>query len=332
MRKDGIVISKHFYRHWAVVLVSLLQLVFLALLATTSSDQKVYIRNILFSQFLADASAGPASAVNALLADRFKTDPDPAQYLPYLNPQFARELSALKQDPALGDRGLALAIVARLGDPRESRICGIESLGKVVIDTDSGQGCCSDFSKAWLFYANYLGLKAREVNNLNHTTVEYWDRQRGKWKWLDPFMKMEMTNAQGIPLNHTEIRATSLVEFVRFVRLPSMNANFEPQSYAGYQPSQYAAISWRRGVNFLQVEAWDSRLRSLGLPKSLRQLLMLTAGVQPGWLVLTTNSLAFYLNLLKVLLLGLIGFFLAFDAWLAFRLAKMMRQRTLAGV
>ncbi len=298
----------------------------------TSGDQKVYIRNVIFSQFLADASAGPAYEVDAVLADGFKTDPDPAQYLPYLNPRFARELAALKQDPALGDRDLALAIVARLGDPRESRICGVESLGKVVIDTDSGQGCCSDFSKAWLFYANYLGLKAREVNNLGHTTVEYWDRQRGRWDWLDPFMKMEMTNAQGIPLNQTEIRAVSLVDFVQFVRLPGAHTDFKPQSYGGYHPSQYAAISWRRGVNFLQMEAWDSRLRSLGLPKSLRQLLLLTAGVQPGWLVLTTNSLAFYLNLLKVLLLGLVGFFLAFDAWLAFRLARMIRQRRHAGV
>jgi len=51
-----------------------------------------------------------------------------------------------------------------------------------------------------------------------------------------------------------------------------------------------AAISWRRGVNFLEVEAWGTRLRALGLPKSLRQGALLTTGVQPRWLVLTTNA------------------------------------------
>ena len=222
-------------------------------------------------------------------------------------------------------------IVARLGDPKESQICGVESLGKVVFDTDTGQGCCSDFSKAWLFYANHLGLPAREVNNLGHTTVEYWDAALRKWAWLDPFMRMEMTDADGLPLNQFEIRRMSLVETVRFVRLPGAQAGFEPRAYAGYHPSQYAAISWRRGVNFLEVEAWDTRLRALGLPKSLRQLALLTTGVQPRWLVLTTNALAFYMTLLQGLFLAVLGFFAVVDAWLVFRLAVWAARRRRRG-
>ena len=80
-----------------------------------------------------------------------KTDASAAAYLPYLNPRFQQELMRLQKDQQLQGRALALAIVARLGDPKESQICGVESLGKVVFDTDTGQGCCSDFSKAWLF-------------------------------------------------------------------------------------------------------------------------------------------------------------------------------------
>ena len=138
------------------------------------------------------------------------------------------------------------------------------------------------------------------MNNLGHTTVEYWDAALRKWVWLDPFMRMEMTDANGLPLNQFEIRRMSLVE---------------------------TAISWRRGVNFLEVEAWDTRLRALGLPKSLRQLALLTTGIQPRWLVLTTNALAFYMTLLQGLFLAVLGFFAVVDAWLLFRLAVWAARR-----
>jgi hypothetical protein len=45
------------------------------------------------------------------------------------------------------------------------------------------------------------------VNNLGHTTVEYWDAALRKWVWLDPFMRMEMTDANGLPLNQLRISA-----------------------------------------------------------------------------------------------------------------------------
>ena len=316
---------------WRVLFILGLQSLFLLLLASTNTDQKVYIRNLVFSDFVADSRAAAQDRVNALIADGFKTDTSAAAYLPYLNPRFQQELTRLQKDQQLKGRALALAIAARLGDPKNSQICGVESLGRVVFDTDSGQGCCSDFSKAWLFYANHLGLPAREVNNLGHTTVEYWDAALRKWVWLDPFMRMEMTDAEGLPLNQFEIRRMSLAETVRFVRLPGAQAGFEPRAYAGYHPSQYAAISWRRGVNFLEVEAWDTRLRALGLPKSLRQLALLTTGVQPRWLVLTTNALAFYLTLLQGLFLSVVGFFVALDGWLLFRLALWVRGRRRVG-
>jgi hypothetical protein len=99
----------------------------------------------------------------------------------------------------------------------------------------------------------------------------------------------------------------------------------------GYHPSQHAAISLPRVVNFLEVEVWDTRLRALGLPKSLRQLALLTTGIQPRWLVLTTNALAFYMTLLQGLFLAVLGFFAVVDAWLLFRLAVWARRWGRAG-
>jgi hypothetical protein len=75
------------------------------------------------------------------------------------------------------------------------------------------------------------------------------------------------------------------------------------------------------------ASAGDNRLRALGLPKSLRQLALLTTGIQPRWLVLTTNALAFYMTLLQGVFLAVLGFIAVVDAWLVFRLAVCAARR-----
>ena len=75
------------------------------------------------------------------------------------------------------------------------------------------------------------------------------------------------------------------------------------------------------------MEAWDTRLRALGLPKSLHQGALLTTGVQPRWLVLTTNALAYCMTLLQVMFLAVLGFFAVVDAWLVFRVAVWAARR-----
>jgi hypothetical protein len=298
------------------------------LLASTNSEQKVYLRNLVFSDFLSDRQGLSQDRINQIVSDDFKIDPKPEEYKNYLNPKFQRELLNIKAENRLiTDRTLALAIVTRIGDPKQSQICGIESLGKIVFDTDRGIGCCSDFSKAWLFYANFLGLRAREVTNLGHTTVEYWDDVLKKWIWMDPYMRLEMTDANGIPLNQFEIRQMPLAQSVRYVRLPGSHIDLIPERLEAYHPSQFAAISWRKGVNFLQVEAWDSRLRALGIPKSIRQLILLTTGIQPRWLILTNTSLAFYMTLFKSLALVITSIFIVINLWFIFRLAQLARSR-----
>ena len=79
------------------------------------------------------------------------------------------------------------------------------------------------------------------------------------------------------------------------------------------------------------ASAGDNRLRALGLPKSLRQLALLTTGIQPRWLVLTTNALAFYMTLLQGVFLAVLGFIAVVDAWLVFRLAVWAARRRRRG-
>ena len=168
---------------------------------------RVYMRDLLFSEILMDMRLKNEEEINQQLNTGFKTDSSTQAYVDYLHPETLRTLSAHKGD----DRSLALAIAEVLGTP-DGSVCGLETLGQTVFDTRCGKGCCSDYSKSFLFYANYPGLQAREVSLFNHTTVEYLNRATGQWQWLDPFNRVEIIDATGHALSLYKMRQTSAFE------------------------------------------------------------------------------------------------------------------------
>ena len=116
---------------------------------------------------------GGERTLKELIEAKFKKDVDTQVYENYLHPR-SKEL--LGKSNFSTDRELALAITQRLGQA-DGSIYTLEALGETVFDTRRGNGCCSDYSKYFLFYAIYLGLPAREVSLFIHTTVEYLNRQ-----------------------------------------------------------------------------------------------------------------------------------------------------------
>jgi hypothetical protein len=293
--------TRHNLLLWFVFII-ILQTSLLGFLIAGPSDWRVYIRNVMFSHIYSDKDLSDEVALNKAVASRFVRDTVQDNYLPFLNAKAVQELKNYIEEFRPTDRDLAISIIQHLGNQTQSQICGIDSLGKIVHDTDRGIGCCSDFSKAWIFYALYFGMQVREVSAPNHTTVEYFDRHTKSWFWLDPFNRIEIVNESGQPYNHYQLRRQSLFDYAKFNRLDGAEKTFSPNVYHGYAPSQLALVSWRLGVNFLYIERWDERLRYLGMPKSLRQLILLTIGIQPGWLILTTDAVAFYLKTLQLLI------------------------------
>lgn len=290
-------------RHWliaACVLVAT-DLILCTMLGALHQDEKVVLRNLLFSDIYADRDLPTSAALNERLDKLFKRDRDPTAYLKYLNPVKAAELLALSKRSGITDRELAVAITQHLGSLSDGRVCGIESLGRIVFDTEKGVGCCSDFSKAWTFYAIYVGMTVREVNSINHTTVEYLDRNTGAWQWIDPYNRIEIMQAAQ-PISQYDIRRSSLFASLEFKRMNSGDPDFDVRNYVGYSPSQLSVLMWRTGTNFLEVDRWDRAIQSVGLPKSMRQAILLTLGIQPKWVMLTTNSLAGQLRMLQALL------------------------------
>jgi hypothetical protein len=157
-------------------------------------------------------------------------------------------------------------------------------------------------------------MNVREVNSLNHTTVEYQDRQTGRWHWVDPFNRVEIVKPKSQVLSLFEIRSATLFDQLQYNRVAKGNAEFDVENYEGYAPSQLSVLMWRLGTNFLEIDRWDSRLRKLGLPKSIRQTILLVTGVQPHWMILTTNALAAKFRALQLFLYGSFGLLGALNA------------------
>lgn len=276
-----------------------------AILVSLGGSERIYLRNLVFSRIHSDGEFADERALDAMLTRGFKPERSTSGYAAYLNPAKARILEKVRDHPGSTDHELAVAITRQLGAYSSGLICGVESLGRIVFDTERGMGCCSDYSKSWMFYANYLGLAVREVNVLNHTTIEYYDRQTRHWHWLDPLWRLQIVDARGVPLSQYQIRSTSLFEALRAESLMSdPRPEFDANDYAGYAPPQLSVLMWRLGNNFLEIEHWDSRLRRWGLPKGLRQFVLLCVGVQPHWAMVGPASLAAYLKALQALVIA----------------------------
>jgi len=282
------------------------------------TSQQVYLRNLIFSDIVLEQQSVD---LNQAIEQGFKRDTDVSRYLDFIHPN---ALKVLKDKTYQSDRELSLAILGVIGQA-DGSVCGLQSLGKTVFETLRGKGCCSDYSKAWLFYANFLGMQAREVSLFNHTSVEYFDRATGRWHWLDPFNRIEIVNARGQVMSLLDVRNAPFDDYLQIQKLLTSVNSFDANEYIGYSRAQMGTVFWRLGVNFLEVEALDTHLQAWGLPKNVRQLVLLVAGVQPRWLMLTTQSDYFYYKLLKSLIMMFLWLLLAINVvWLivAFLLGK----------
>ena len=66
-------------------------------------------------------------------------------------------------------------------------------------------GCCSDFAVGFIVLAELQGIEARKVVNADHTFVEFYDRDRDAWVFLDPQFGL-LASANGQLLSAWELR------------------------------------------------------------------------------------------------------------------------------
>ena len=123
---------------------------------------------------------------------------------------------------------------------------------------------------------------------MGHTTAEYFDPLRQRWHWLDTSNRVQAADGEGQLLSAYRLRTRFPWAALRFIDLPPVSR--EPKAsgnqFAGYLGSANSILFWSKGMNILQIEAFEAPLRRIGLPKELVQVSSLGLGARPGWLVL----------------------------------------------
>jgi len=295
----------------------------------------LYVRNALFSKVVDDTEITDEAALNREIARSFRRDP------PRFDPRSLFTTSELQRldryvdasrharcrvasDHPLTRLTPADCLARRLAEDvspyQQGGKCGLDgSLRARIGQVHHGVGCCSDYNEAFLMRAQAVGLQAREVHNMGHTMAEYFDPAEKRWKWIDTSKRVQIANWDGRLVSAYQRRVRLPWTSLRFVDLPPMTTkkDVEPASgFVGYLATSNSILFWTRGVNFQQQEALEAPLRRLGLPREFVQMLSLSLGVRPGWLVLAPPEAAFRFRLSAFLLWSSLLIFVRVDAGL----------------
>lgn len=158
-----------------------------------------------------------------------------------------------------------------------------------------GLGCCSDYARVSIFLLKILNIKAREVNNYRHTSIEYYNKDKKKWIWIDPSYRIfaYKGNDKNNKLSLFEIFSANINE-VNFFQFAKKNLiDFKPlNKIYHHKPQQYGSISYSLTVdnNSLRDEIID-----FGISKSIVDLVYLITGINKGKLTIlpTGNNFIF---------------------------------------
>lgn len=166
-------------------------------------------------------------------------------------PEFRDIVAALGLRHAGGDWATALALashlIERAGDLGPVRADPLTTYRAI----QNGYGYCADFVKAFLALAHAAGLTARQwafsfdgFGGHGHTLVEVYDRQRGRWLFLDVFNNFHVIDPQsGEPLGALAYRERLLD--------PRQAARMRPNGPGrpGFVHGETALEYYRRGAH-----------------------------------------------------------------------------------
>ena len=185
---------------------------------------------------------------------------------------------------------------------------------------NSGEGCCSDYAKSAITILAIMGIKAREVNNNRHTSIEYFNPDTNSWIWIDPSYRLYAVNHNGAKLS---------AEAIFFSRYDNINyIEFGSDSLIGYSPFKENRFHKPNQNNalFYSLESLDPPLRekliTSGINPAITDLIFHLTNLRQGKLALMpygfqsiiftfSKYLAFLLIIIGLLFNTLISFFIS---------------------
>ncbi|MBL8472259.1 MAG: transglutaminase domain-containing protein [Rhodocyclaceae bacterium] len=130
------------------------------------------------------------------------------------DPRLVKVVESLGVPADAGDRALALAIAAHVSELAKNGGPIQSDVWTAYQRIRAGDGYCADFTQVFLGLAHAAGLFAREwafsfdgYGGHGHAMVEIFDRQSGRWMFLDVFNNVYPVDAEtGLMLSALEVR------------------------------------------------------------------------------------------------------------------------------
>ena len=183
--------------------------------------------------------------------------------------------------------------------------CGLSgSISQKIKNVSNGIGCCSDFNQSFMLYAGYVGLKVREVSNINHTAAEYFDPYSNEWKWIDTSYRMQISNDDGQILSAFKIYKKDVGEALHVINTFPI---FKEKKRVPYNRiADKGEISYTLYDDIIEKEKLKNRLVKIGVPELIANFIQLNSQnlFRPKYLVLGggLRSVGMNANLLQKIL------------------------------
>lgn len=279
---------------WALLLLALFFLGGGAYSRATANNSAalVSIRDRLFTKWVSESEYERLaySTAQSPGGSEYRTDPVMARL------KFANELRSsgipLVRVQAINELSRAAYVVGQM--PGAGGMgCGTKWLLHEKVQSLVGPepyGCCSDFTAGFIALAELQGIEARQVVNSEHSFVEVYDRDRGKWVFLDPQFGLLAFQDDG-PLSAWELRTAVLRgERVRWVVLEKgvTRALQEDAILSNYDRNAFREL---RVVLQTDVMVQDKKLRRVSFaPKPAAHLVAYIAFARPMFLGIRAPS------------------------------------------
>jgi hypothetical protein len=265
---------------------------FFLIIKIVDKGEQVSIRDLLFTQFVNDQNLNKIEGILSQIEYSKLNDTYRKEYLKNLDVGL---LNLLKNLENYFDTDEKVEILLNKFSPSfnlENVQCNEVANLYYNVNTifTTGRGCCSDYARAAIFLLKILDIKARQVNNYRHTSIEYFNEQKNKWIWIDPSYRIFAYKGKKLDnkINQFQIFTSKINDskFHQFANTKLINFIHLEQIYH-HKPQQYGSISY--SLMNTNNDLRD-KLIDYGIPKSMVNLIYLITGKNKGKLTVLPNG------------------------------------------
>lgn len=169
--------------------------------------------------------------------------------------------------------------------------CGLSgSIMKRLDLVKKGVGCCSDVADSFSIVSQLIGLPTRQVNSINHSFNEYYDRSTNTWKFIDPSLKSQFSLRDGALSSAEDLAVASPADNKLAIFFQQKGRQYwtGKQIYPGY--NSFSTLVYTPEQDYISLIKAEQSMLTAGIPKELSQTLLLVTGVLRPSIIVTTTQ------------------------------------------